>query len=720
MKNDFTCNSILAKMAIQMDKAKAVYKVDKFNGWYNTQLCHAITVRGVMKRKNPTDKIILVGTKFNNSNHGTYVSHSFLCDRNDQVVVDSNNSDTDSLYEWVPEKGYYQDGRLIGEPLEEITVKEFFQLFFGNAESIPATGIQGPLNPYSKETSTPYAEHHIDDLIFSLYMVFRYVVTGKPVLDDTLLLKLDNYIEESRWVLSNYNGLLKNFNRVTNFILNKAPYTEDANDLVLGLGKDLKTVVLNMGKDTSISQIKLNMVKSVGTWLRKRDSEASKTFLINNVSKLKNKELTNLFSDLQDFGNLHYDIEKTREAQSTPINQLKHLVKDVAGYNGIKLKTEDAQKLREDDPKAYKFYLDMRSKMFGSVLDYLRSYVRQSGDSLVDYEHLKSILDKEGIQHKFPKGFQGFLDEDGNFYTVAKKKIKGKPSTTVTMNPDYDPKEDNEWVFSTPSPNPDQFNTTAYFYTVAYKKQAIRTKFIKAGELGEELERIKRKWRADISPDSDEGICAAVVECLYYFAARIGSLGNETKGESTYGISTLLQKHVRKQGKDFIFKYKGKKGTEQNHTLDTQNDVYRKMAPILDMMMERSDDPKAPFWTVVKNGKVVKLSNKTLRTYWKSLDPICVIVGPHKLRTAEATKMAKDILAKCPFKPGQCDQKEVEEWYKEEMKKIGTRLQHRTGEKETGLTAIKNYIDAELQRDFFDFMGLRQPSFLKDLEEDED
>lgn len=721
MLNNFTVASILAKMAFQIAPKNARYKVDSFTGWRNPDLCHVITSRGLVKRKNNSDFIVLVGVRYNPSNAGTYVFHSFLVDRNKKIVVDSNSSDTDAEYTWDAKKGYFQNDNLIGRTLDVISVKDFFDAMFSHAETMPA---QARLQRIMARLETAVKhDPQMEAFLTIAYVILKYILTEDVSKIDQGII---NYAKDKQYdaerFLARYKTSFENLQAVFDAIDEHKEY-DDAKESIQALGRDLKTVAKRWQADRDIDMEYLKIMEAFGVFLRNRDSDNAKDFLLKNVGKLKDPMLLSMFKSVEDLGRKHEEIDMTnlKDTQENLTARINLLIEKMIGQPATRMNTAQKSEAKKKYPEEYALYLKLTGLRKTAAKDFLRLTVRNSGGELINYKKFVDRLNEEGIKHHYPPGFEGFIDEDGNLYTVAEKKIKGKPSAQITMNPEYDPKTDNEWVFSTPSPNPDEFNTTSYFYTVSYKKQAVKTKFIKAGELGEKLDSIKRKWRADITFETEDGVCASVIECLYYFAARIGSLGNEAHGESTYGISTLLQKHVRKQGSDFIFKYKGKKGTEQNHVLDTQNDVYRKIAPVLDMMMERSENPNAVFWTMPdKKGNMKPLKNSAIRKYWKALDPICAIVGPHKLRTAEATKMAKDILATCPFKPGQCEQKEVEDWYKEEMKKIGKRLQHRTGEAETGMTAIHSYIDAGLQRNFFDDMGLRQPGFLKDLEEDDE
>ena len=74
-------------------------------------------------------------------------------------------------------------------------------------------------------------------------------------------------------------------------------------------------------------------------------------------------------------------------------------------------------------------------------------------------------------------------------------------------------------------------------------------------------------------------------------------------------------------------------------------------------------------------------------------------------------------MAKSTFKKGpDLKQSEVEKWYKKAMEEVGRVLNHKRGigggEKVTGATAIKSYVDIAMQKQFFTKLGLRIPAFL--------
>lgn len=70
---------------------------------YTSNICHAQVAKGILKRGNVDDRVVMFGTEAGD------VIHSILTDSNSRILVDSWKSGT-SKYE--PGKGYWKDGEL--------------------------------------------------------------------------------------------------------------------------------------------------------------------------------------------------------------------------------------------------------------------------------------------------------------------------------------------------------------------------------------------------------------------------------------------------------------------------------------------------------------------------------------------------------------------------------------------------------------------------------
>lgn len=77
---------------------------------YTSNICHAQVAKGILKRGNVDDRVVMFGTEDGN------VIHSILVDANARVLVDSWKSGT-SRYE--EGKGYWKDGELLNQLFDE-------------------------------------------------------------------------------------------------------------------------------------------------------------------------------------------------------------------------------------------------------------------------------------------------------------------------------------------------------------------------------------------------------------------------------------------------------------------------------------------------------------------------------------------------------------------------------------------------------------------------
>ena len=206
---------------------------------------------------------------------------------------------------------------------------------------------------------------------------------------------------------------------------------------------------------------------------------------------------------------------------------------------------------------------------------------------------------------------------------------------------------------------------------------------------------------------------AAEVEIIFSFGAREGNPKNGTidreTGERipTYGITTLLVKHVIPHEGGYRIMYDGKKLSPLDYVIKPNTSVNKKIIAVITKELQ-DKKPDDPLWTDEK-GKVIP-SQYVAQKYFKSLGAGSATL--HKVRHLLGTDIAKKILAESPLKKG-VSQSEAESWYKESLKKVGVALGHHSGNNITSSTAIKSYIDPNMQKKFFSDLGLKIPAWLQ-------
>lgn len=373
--------------------------------------------------------------------------------------------------------------------------------------------------------------------------------------------------------------------------------------------------------------------------------------------------------------------------------QLKSVIKDLVGKPQDLLTIEQSAKAREADPDTYKIYLALRRQLNANRDEVLAQLFRANGRMKI--ADIKVELDKLGIDSNSVPDFNGLQDEQG-YYTIYGEPLNGKPTGTCVMNPEYK-KGSSVYVLKCQAPG-------AKTFQAIYTKEAVQnkrsTKFEKVSTNIPKLEKAHKTWLKQMLAGNEE---ALVTEILYLTSARIGSVGNATAGSPTYGISTLLKKHVKIKGNSLVFNYPGKKGQTQIHTIEASDKSTKYIVNEISKRLKELK-PSEPIFT----------TNRTnVGKYVKSLG---LDITPHKLRTMHGTLLMKqlldeqrEILAKKP------KDKTVLAAFKACALEVGKLLGHFAGSKLTGTTAIKNYIDPQVMVDFFNDYNVQLPPVVEAL-----
>jgi hypothetical protein len=473
------------------------------------------------------------------------------------------------------------------------------------------------------------------------------------------------------------------------------------------LGQIIKTLVPQGKGDEHVPQEDLELLKALGAYFR-TDSEIAKARLIKFASLTKNSWIVQRLTP------------QVGDQQSTK-SALESLVRKLVGRKDTAMTLDEASKVKGVNPEGYKQYLALRKEFNQAWRDALVAFIRKSGKTMVPYKDAVEYLKLNGIDHMMPQGFTGLIDDLGRLYTTKGKAIDGVPNAvtfpTVMMNPTYGKAEGGDWVFmaqrSDGSPGP-------YFYTSDFKKGQAQQKFKKVAELSTKMEAMRKKWFAKVKSfniDDPASVVSVVLEILFEFAARIGSVGNAAHGASTYGVGTLLVKHaIIDPAGNITLRYKGKDGISTVHKL-LKADPYQKFViAALDELLANKD-PKERIFTYNKGQKQVPVSGTQVNQVFKSFGaPEGTTV--HKLRTFTGSKIFLEGMNEALEKKMPKTDKEAMVLFTKLAELVGKKLNHvRTmasgGTKVTGATALAAYIDVNLQILYWTKVGFRIPKFLE-------
>lgn len=405
--------------------------------------------------------------------------------------------------------------------------------------------------------------------------------------------------------------------------------------------------------------------------------------------------------------------------QSKVSDAIKEFVREVTGKPGNGLTVDQAAELKAKDKEKYRQYLKLRKEFQLSWKNAASNYVRENGNPLVDMEDLIAYLESEGLEYSIPSGFTGKVDADLNWYDSNGDLIGGVPTAhmfpRVRMNPNRKP---GEYVFTALPAN--KSSKEKYFYLVKEVRERREKKFKAVQDVVPIIQHARKVWLQGIRHfdlDDDKTVAAVAIELSYQFASRIGTEGNQTKGQRTYGLSTALVKHLKFQTNGFTLTYPGKDGVINSHRfVATDADGRRVLNAVKELVDGKG--PNDPIFTVGTGDDRKPLRpavvNMVFRTIIGTKD-----LSIHKLRTLRGTVIFQENVDKFlkSNKGAQLSEKEAMAQLKKMAMEVGKQLNHvRTsadGEtKVTPDTALKSYIDPSVQIKFFEEIGLPLPNYL--------
>lgn len=503
-------------------------------------------------------------------------------------------------------------------------------------------------------------------------------------------------------------GFAREFEAVSKRLIRGDDLFGDDDDVV-DLGKLVYKARASIYEDTSISRELYKLMMACARCIVK-DNPSAWAYIEKNISLIKNTRMTSIFLSDEDEPVEIDGLQPTSASQ-----QMRQVYQKLTGKQpkyGYFVSPTMIPQYRDKNPKLWEEYAALSKVLNKETKRLVFRYVRNKQKEMVPVDEVSKFLDKQGLLHNMPRGFTGGqIDENMKFYTAEGRRLDKAPQGLVKMNPKYDPAQDNTYVLYVVGYNkedgsasgPGRVRTETMNASNKVKRHAAAQSFI------ESEERIRSKWLKDLKrKGTKEQVMAAMLELLHYTSARVGGAGNKTDGETTYGLTTLIVDHVKIKGNKLLFDYVGKKKTPQPAIYPLTGETGKLMGEIMTKLMNDKEGDELLF---TFRGKPV--IRHALNKYLKSLG---TSMSAHGFRRVTGTKMAMEILNKNPFKnkakKGEIKESDVNRWFKDEMLKVGTQLHHRNGEKVTGMTAVKSYIDPTVIENFYASLGLRVPSFV--------
>jgi len=411
---------------------------------------------------------------------------------------------------------------------------------------------------------------------------------------------------------------------------------------------------------------------------------------------------------------------KVGDQQSTKA-KLEKMVRQLVGRKDTAMTPEEAQKVRELNPETYREYLALRRDFNQSWKDALASYIRKSGHHMVPFKEVNDYLRLNGIDHMLPVGFTGMVDDLGRFYTNKGKLIEGVPSAvnfpSVEMNPNFGRPDGGDWVFMAKRPDG---SPGPYFYTSDFKKDQSMAKFKKVEALMKKVDSIRKRWLGlaqKFDPENPITVAATILEILYEFSARVGSVGNEARGSATFGVSTLLVKHATITPNGSItLRYKGKDGVPTTHKITQSTPQGKMLIHNLNELLANKD-PKDRIFTVQKGNRQIPVTATQVNQLFRQCGAP-EEVSVHKLRTVKGSGLFAQAMEKAFEKGKPKNEAQAKALFTKLAEQVGKALNHmRTvaggGSKVTGATALQSYVDPSLQIQYWTTVGFRLPKSLE-------
>lgn len=230
------------------------------------------------------------------------------------------------------------------------------------------------------------------------------------------------------------------------------------------------------------------------------------------------------------------------------------------------------------------------------------------------------------------------------------------------------PAWENVWICQYPNGHLQATGTDAlgrrqYRYHTRWTAMRNETKYNRLLRFGKVLPRIRAQIKKDLRRKQLDKprVCAIALRIMEETLMRVGNAEYEKKYHS-YGLTTLHNRHVKINGNELFFRFKGKKGVEQKISL--------RHASLARLLKKVRDIPGQELFQYYENGEVKSLDSGELNEYLKN------ITGEEftckDLRTWAGTLEALHLLAGCgPFESQAACKRQIVEVTDSVAKKLG-------------------------------------------------
>ena len=693
---DQSLRSKLYAMGYVYNPQRAKVKLAGFTGWKNPNLCYNATTQAIKRRHKLDDVIVMLGSKQKQMPY-----HVILLDRNGDVAFD-NNAGTDLDGKYIPGDGYFATtgGRRLYDFVHAVTVKEFLH----NTQDTGSKGSMKTLKVTGNQVTAAVSEEVLQDTICALYFIMYYSMEDKPKITPAMKKKAAVWMAGFTKFLNQFRIPKDDFITVMDAAKNNRKFTNAVNNALSAMGNMLAKSKEKFEKDNTIPKSELDLLVLFGQYYR-TNNENKGLKLLSKASIARDPDLLALLAVSGDAE----VVPTTGGNQSALMKKMKALTKKFLKKELIQLSKEDRAKFKKVAPDAYKQFTKTQNLFLDVPDNFLRKLVRASGQSTVNYQDFLSKMKSAKISHVFPEGFVGRIDENAEYYTEQGLQLHASPKRPIKMNPSYSPNDDKGYVCTYQEPNA---KSATKIYTMQHVTGTrADKKFSKTPAVADKSDELRNAWLKHLKGTNDRGqIHAARIELMWRFGARPGTLGNKAvnpetgKTENTYGILTLLVKHIKRVGQGFELDYPGKGHTGMSWVVKGLTPIDK---ALVSAVLSRTEGKGANdlLW-IDEKGKFVPTQATLI--YGDKLGKAHGLPGVtnYTWRYLAADGAARKALGKIKLKRG-CTQAEAEAAFDKAMEEVGSVLKHHTGANVTGVTARDNYVDPELSYKFFFSLGLR-------------
>jgi len=527
--------------------------------------------------------------------------------------------------------------------------------------------------------------------------------------------------------LSKYGMPLKTYNKLIAQIDKGKKYGPDFEEEAWQLGEDLSEIEEPLRDyKLKIPQEKLTFLHDIVRYVYNEDPRPETAYkaVVKKIAGLACPQLSSLFTAhvLQHAGIVKINVKQ----QGQLLEELNKLAKKIGADSSYSIPTATRTKLKGTE--LLLTFNSLKSKLDLQFKAKLREIVETNGSDLIDVHKAIKAFDSLNMYHTLPKGFDGFVDAEGKFYTVEKYPLGQRPIGMCVMKNNgkgkYDSKTGTGIYCTWKLPG----GTDGKAWTTNHNaaKESHKGELVK--DFFENAQEYRNEWFKDIkkghaAKPSNNFVMALITELMYQLSPRVGSSdqrGGKLGDGATTGFTKLTRTAFTITKTKITVEY-ADKGVSPQHLEVTP--ASSETATSTEARLVFDDlytilQGKKPHDPVFVNDKRVPISYGAFCEYLK--ETVHEEFTPKVFRTIRASYLAKLKLDKAPFKvkanQDSAFSKKVNDYFVSAMKEVGAALGHHSGEKVTEMTAIKNYIDPSVMNEYFEKFEVRpKPVYEKAL-----